>query len=180
MKGAPGAMPMLELLSGATAPRLGQGTWRMGESARKAKDEIAALTLGLDLGLTLIDTAELYGDGGAERIVAEAIAGRRDEVFIVSKVRPENASRAGTLTACKRSLERLRTDRLDLYLLHWPGRHPLRETLAGFQELVEARLIRAWGVSNFDVADMEELAALPGGDAVATNQVLYNLARRGI
>jgi diketogulonate reductase-like aldo/keto reductase len=173
-------MPTLKLPSGATVPRLGQGTWRMGESARKAKDEIAALQLGLDLGMMLIDTAEMYGDGGAELIVAEAIAGRRDEVFIVSKVLPENASRAGTIAACERSLERLRTDRLDLYLLHWRGCHPLKETLAGFQALMDKGLIRAWGVSNFDVADMAELLALPRGGAVAANQLLYNLARRGI
>ena len=161
-------------------PRLGQGTWRMGENARRRAEEVAALKLGLDLGMTLIDTAEMYGDGEAERIVAEAIAGRRDEVFIVSKVLPQNASRAGTIAACERSLKRLNTDRLDLYLLHWRGRYPLKETLAGFQALLRDGLIKAWGVSNFDVDDMEELAALPGGDAVATNQVLYNLARRGI
>jgi diketogulonate reductase-like aldo/keto reductase len=152
----------------------------MGESRRLRDEEIAALKLGLDLGMTLIDTAEMYGDGEAERIVAEAIAGRRDEVFIVSKVLPENASRAGTIAACERSLKRLGTDRLDLYLLHWRGRPPLKETLAGFQALMDQGLIRSWGVSNFDVDDMEELAALTGGKAVATNQVLYNLARRGI
>ncbi|MGC2410737.1 MAG: aldo/keto reductase [Methyloceanibacter sp.] len=173
-------VPTLKLPSGEAVPRLGQGTWHMGESARKAKEEIAALKLGLDLGMTLIDTAELYGDGQAERIVAEAIAGRRDDVFIVSKVLPQNSSRAGTIAACERSLKRLGTDRLDLYLLHWRGRYPLKETLGGFQTLMDAGLIRAWGVSNFDVEDMEELVALPGGDAVATNQVLYNLARRGI
>jgi diketogulonate reductase-like aldo/keto reductase len=152
----------------------------MGESARRRAEEIVALKLGLDLGMTLIDTAEMYGDGEAERIVAEAIEGRRDEVFIVSKVLPQNASRAGTIAACERSLKRLDTDRLDLYLLHWRGRYPLKETLAGFQVLVRDGLIKAWGVSNFDAGDIEELAALPGGDAVATNQVLYNLARRGV
>ena len=160
-------------------PRLGQGTWRMGESARRRAEEVAALKLGLNLGMTLIDTAEMYGDGEAERIVAEAIEGRRDQVFIVSKVLPQNASRAGTIAACERSLKRLNTDRLDLYLLHWRGRYPLKETLAGFQALLRDGSIKAWGVSNFDADDMEELAALPGG-AVATNQVLYNLARRGI
>jgi len=151
----------------------------MGESARRRAEEVAALKLGLNLGMTLIDTAEMYGDGEAERIVAEAIEGRRDQVFIVSKVLPQNASRAGTIAACERSLKRLNTDRLDLYLLHWRGRYPLKETLAGFQALLRDGSIKAWGVSNFDADDMEELAALPGG-AVATNQVLYNLARRGI
>ena len=160
-------------------PRLGQGTWRMGESARSRAEEVAALKLGLNLGMTLIDTAEMYGDGEAERIVAEAIEGRRDQVFIVSKVLPQNASRAGTIAACERSLKRLNTDRLDLYLLHWRARYPLKETLAGFQALLRDGSIKAWGVSNFDADDMEELGALPGG-AVATNQVLYNLARRGI
>jgi diketogulonate reductase-like aldo/keto reductase len=173
-------IPTLKLPGGEIVPRLGQGTWRMGESPRLRNAEIAALKLGLDLGMTLIDTAEMYGDGEAERIVAEAIEGRRDEVFIVSKVLPQNASRAGTIAACERSLKRLDTDCLDLYLLHWRGRYPLKETLAGFQVLVRDGLIKAWGVSNFDAGDIEELAALPGGDAVATNQVLYNLARRGV
>jgi diketogulonate reductase-like aldo/keto reductase len=173
-------IPTLKLPGGEIVPRLGQGTWRMGEGARRRDEEVAALKLGIDLGMTLIDTAEMYGDGEAERIVAEAIGGRRDEVFIVSKVLPQNASRAGTIAACERSLKRLDTDRLDFYLLHWRGRYPLKETLAGFQVLVRDGLIKAWGVSNFDVDDMAELAALPGGDAVATNQVLYNLARRGI
>jgi diketogulonate reductase-like aldo/keto reductase len=165
-------IPTLKLPGGEIVSRLGQGTWHMGESPRLRDAEVAALKLGLDLGMTLIDTAEMYGDGEAERIVAEAIEGRRDEVFIVSKVLPQNASRAGTIAACERSLKRLNTDRLDLYLLHWRGRYPLRETLAGFQALLRDGLIKAWGVSNFDVDDMEELAALPGGDAVATNQVL--------
>jgi len=174
------SLPTITLPSGEAVPRLGQGTWRMGESRRLRDEEIAALKLGLGLGMTLIDTAEMYGDGEAERIVGEALAGRRDEVFIVSKVLPENASRAGTIAACERSLKRLGTDRIDLYLLHWRGRHPLKETLAGFQALMDQGLIRSWGVSNFDVDDMEELEALPGGKAAATNQVLYNLARRGI
>ena len=173
-------IPTLKLPGGEIVPRLGQGTWRMGETPRLRDAEIAALRLGLDLGMTLIDTAEMYGDGEAERIVAEAIKGRRDEVFIVSKVLPQNASRAGTVAACERSLKRLNTDRIDLYLLHWRGRYKLKDTLAAFQSLVKDGLIKAWGVSNFDVGDMEELAALPGGTAVATNQVLYNLARRGI
>ena len=173
-------IPTLKLPGGETVPRLGQGTWRMGETPRLRDAEIAALRLGLDLGITLIDTAELYGDGEAERIVAEVIKGRRDEVFIVSKVLPQNASRAGTVAACERSLKRLNTDRIDLYLLHWRGRYKLKDTLAAFQSLAKDGLIKACGVSNFDVGDMEELAALPGGTAVATNQVLYNLARRGI
>jgi diketogulonate reductase-like aldo/keto reductase len=152
----------------------------MGESSRRRDEELEALKLGIDLGMTLIDTAEMYGNGEAERIVAEAIAGRRDKVFIVSKVLPQNSSRPGTIAACERSLKRLGIDCLDLYLLHWRGPYKLKETLAGFQTLMRDGLIKAWGVSNFDVDDMEELAGLPGGDAVATNQVLYNLARRGI
>ncbi len=173
-------VPTLKLPSGETVPRLGLGTWRMGESRRTRAQEIAALELGIDLGMTLIDTAEMYGSGGAEQVVAEAIAGRRDQVFVVSKVLPENASRAGAIAACKRSLKHLGIDQLDLYLLHWRGPHPLKETLAGFEALRQDGLIKAWGVSNFDVDDMEELMALPGGNAVATNQVLYNLAKRGI
>jgi diketogulonate reductase-like aldo/keto reductase len=168
------------LPSGEAVPTLGQGTWGMGEDARQRKDEAAALRLGLDLGMTLIDTAEMYGDGGAEAVVAEAIAGRRDEVFLVSKVLPENATRRGTIAACDRSLARLKTDRIDLYLLHWRGRPKLRETIEAFAELIEAGKIRHWGVSNFDTADMTELLGLPGGEAVQTNQVLYNLTRRGI
>jgi diketogulonate reductase-like aldo/keto reductase len=152
----------------------------MGESMRKRKEEVAALRLGLDLGLTLIDTAEMYGDGVAEEIVAEAVEGRRDECFIVSKVLPENSTRAGTIAACERSLKRLKTDRIDLYLLHWRGRPRLEETLSGFEALSDAGAIRYWGVSNFDVKDMEELCALEGGTVCATNQVLYNLRRRGI
>jgi diketogulonate reductase-like aldo/keto reductase len=152
----------------------------MGEQARRASDEAAALRLGLDLGLSLIDTAEMYGDGAAEEIVADAMAGRRNEVFLVSKVLPENASRQGTITACERSLRRLGTDRIDLYLLHWRGGVPLADTLAGFSALLQSGKIRSWGVSNFDTDDMEELAALPGGAKCTTNQVLYNLTRRGI
>jgi diketogulonate reductase-like aldo/keto reductase len=173
-------IPQVKLPSGETVPQLGQGTWRMGESKRGRKEEVAALRLGLDLGMTLIDTAEMYADGGAEEVVAEAIAGRRDDVFIVSKVLPENSTRAGTIKACERSLKRLKTDRIDLYLLHWRGRPALEETLGGFEALLEAGAIRYWGVSNFDVGDMEELFALPGGRACASNQVLYNLRRRGI
>jgi diketogulonate reductase-like aldo/keto reductase len=152
----------------------------MGERVRKRTEEVAALRLGLDLGLTLIDTAEMYGDGVAEEIVAEAVEGRRDECFIVSKVLPENSKRAGTIAACERSLRRLKTDRIDLYLLHWRGRPRLEEMLSGFEALSDSGAIRYWGVSNFDVNDMEELYALEGGTACATNQVLYNLRRRGI
>jgi diketogulonate reductase-like aldo/keto reductase len=158
---------------------LGQGTWRMGEVGARRAEEVAALRLGLDLGLTLIDTAEMYADGAAERVVAEAIAGRRDEVFLVSKVLPENASRRGTVSACERSLRRLGTDTLDLYLLHWRGSEPLVETLAGFEDLVAAGKIRRWGVSNFDIADMRELADLRAVGDCAANQILYNLSRRG-
>ncbi len=173
-------IPLVTLPSGESVPQLGQGTWRMGESRRARKEEVAALRLGLDLGMTLIDTAEMYAEGGAEAVVAEAIAGRRDEVFIVSKVLPENSTRAGTIKACERSLKRLKTDRIDLYLLHWRGAPALDETLAGFEALLEAGAIRSWGVSNFDVADMEELFALKGGATCASNQVVYNLRRRGI
>ena len=173
-------MPTTQLPSGETVPVLGQGTWTMGTDARQRKAEIKALRLGLDLGMTLIDTAEMYADGGAERVVAQAIAGRRDEVFIVSKVLPEHASRRGVIAACERSLKRLKTDRIDLYLLHWRGDTPLADTLEAFEALVGARKIRHWGVSNFDRDDMKELTALPAGKMVATNQVMYNLNRRGI
>src|SRR6187399_2498652 len=168
------------LPTGEPVPALGQGTWRMGENPRQQAQEVAALQLGLDLGMSLVDTAEMYGDGGAEEVVAEAIKGRRDEVFLVTKVLPENASRRGTMAACERSLKRLQTDHVDLYLLHWRGSHPLEETLQAFQELERQGKIRYWGVSNLDVDDMEELTQLTGGDTVATNQVLYNLSRRGI
>jgi len=174
------ALPTVKLPSGESAPQLGLGTWRMGESGRKRKDEVAALKLGLDLGLTLIDTAEMYGNGGAEEVVAEAVRGRRDECFIVSKVLPENSTKAGTIAACERSLKRLNTDRIDLYLLHWRGSPKLEETLAGFEALAASGAIRFFGVSNFDVEDKEELFRLPGGASCASNQVLYNLRRRGI
>jgi diketogulonate reductase-like aldo/keto reductase len=152
----------------------------MAERKRRRSDEIAALRTGVDLGLTLIDTAEMYADGGAEELVAEAIAGRRDDVFLVTKVLPSHATRQGTIAACDRSLRRLRTDRIDLYLLHWREDTPLSETLEGFDNLRQAGKVRHWGVSNFDVVDMEEVIGLPGGAAVATDQVLYNLSRRGI
>jgi diketogulonate reductase-like aldo/keto reductase len=170
----------LALPGGERVPVLGQGTWNMAEDRRRRADEIAALRLGLDLGMTLVDTAEMYGDGAAEALVGEAIAGRRDEVFLVSKVLPTNASRRGTIAACERSLKRLGTDRIDLYLLHWRGSHPLAETLAAFEALQRDGKIRHWGVSNLDPADMRELVALAGGDQVATDQVLYNPGRRGI
>ncbi|MFJ5062224.1 aldo/keto reductase [Streptomyces nigra] len=168
------------LPSGEEIAAAGQGTWYLGEDLGRREQEIAALRLGVDLGMTVVDTAEMYGDGAAEELVGEALRGRRDEVFLVSKVLPGHADRKGTVAACEGSLRRLGTDRLDLYLLHWRGRWPLEETLAGFTDLMEAGKIRYWGVSNLDVADMTELATLPGGDAVAIDQVLYNLSRRGI
>jgi diketogulonate reductase-like aldo/keto reductase len=173
-------MPNVKFSSGDSVPALGQGTWTMGDSASRRKTEADALRLGIDLGMTLIDTAEMYASGGAEEIVGEAIAGRRDEVFVVSKVMPGNASRRGTVAACEQSLKRLKTDRIDLYLLHWPGDAPIAETVDAFTTLKHAGKIRAWGVSNFDVDEMEGVAALRDGGAVATNQVMYNLKRRGI
>ena len=169
-------MRTVSLPDGGTMPVLGLGTWMMGERKASAAAELAALKLGLELGFALIDTAEMYGNGGAETIVAEAIAGQRDEIFLVSKVLPQNASRAGTIRACEASLKRLGTDRLDLYLLHWAGSHPVDDTIEGFEQLKRAGKIRRWGMSNFDLAEMEPL----DGTAVAGNQVLYNLARRGI
>ena len=173
-------MKTITLKSGEKIPAIGLGTWHMGEQARAAKDEIKALQLGLDLGMTLIDTAEMYGEGGAEEIVGQAITGRRDQVYLVSKVYPHNASRSGVIAACERSLQRLATDRLDLYLLHWPGSHPLAETVAGFESLKRQGKIRAWGVSNFDVPDMAALAQVPDGGNCISNQVLYHLGERGI
>ena len=173
-------MRKTKLPSGKSIPVLGQGTWYMGDEPHRRADEIATLRLGLDLGMTLIDTAEMYGDGASEKLVGEAIAGRRDEVFLVSKVLPSNASRSGTIAACERSLRRLGTDCIDLYLLHWRGRTPFAETIAAFEALQDAGKIRHWGVSNMDVDDMEEIARTAGGDAISTNQVLYNLMRRGI
>jgi len=173
-------MKIVTLPSGEHVPALGQGTWNMGDKPAKRAEEIATLQLGLDLGLTLIDTAEMYGGGRAEALVGEAIAGRRDEVFLVSKVLPNNATRRGTIAACEHSLQRLKTDRIDLYLLHWRGGPPLVETLDAFATLRDAGKIRDWGVSNFDGTEMDELVSLPNGPTVATNQVLYNLTRRGI
>ncbi|OOG73505.1 aldo/keto reductase [Sinorhizobium sp. A49] len=173
-------IPSTPLIDGRSVPVLGQGTWRMGDERSRAADEIKSLQAGLDLGMTLIDTAEMYGNGASERIVGEAVKGRRDEAFIVSKVLPSNASRDGTEAACERSLKHLGIDHIDLYLLHWRGGYPLAETVAAFEALKKAGKIGAWGVSNFDVDDMEELLAVPDGRQVAANQVLYNLSRRGI
>ena len=173
-------IPTVTLPSGITVPVLGQGTWMMGERRDRFAGEVAALRLGIELGMTLIDTAEMYASGGAEKVVAEAIAGRRDDVFLVSKVLPSNASRAATLRACEASLKRLGTDRIDLYLLHWRGGVPLAETVDAFETLKAQGRIGGWGVSNFDVDDMDELGRLPAGGAVETNQVLYNLTTRGI
>jgi diketogulonate reductase-like aldo/keto reductase len=173
-------MRYIQLKGGERVPALGVGTWRMGENASRRREEVAVLKLAIDLGLTLIDTAEMYGEGGAEIIVGEALAGRRDEVFIVSKVYPHNASARLMPRACERSLQRLATDRIDLYLLHWRGSHPLAETVESFERLKGQGKIRHWGVSNFDVSDMQELAALPRGGNCAVNQVLYSLEERGI
>jgi diketogulonate reductase-like aldo/keto reductase len=171
-------MKMIRFPDGATVPALGQGSWMMAEQPSRRADEIAALRAGIDLGLTLIDTAEMYADGESERLVGEAIAGRRDAVFLVSKAYPQNASRARLAQACEASLARLGTDRLDLYLLHWRGRVPLAETVEAMEALVAAGKILRWGVSNLDTDDMAELVA-SGGDACATDQILYNLSRRG-
>ncbi len=173
-------MKTVTLPGGERVPALGQGTWNMGDHRDSRAEEIAALQLGLDLGLKLIDTAEMYGEGLSEQLIAEAIAGRRDEAFLVSKVYPHNASRKGVATACERSLKRLGTDRLDLYLLHWRGSIAFAETIEAFEALKKAGKIRHYGVSNLDLDDMQELVAGPGGSAVATNQLLYNLTRRGI
>lgn len=170
----------VRLPDGTEVPALGQGTWHMGENRRSAKDEAAALKLGIELGMTLIDTAEMYGSGAAEEIVAEAAAGQRDKLFIVSKVLPSNASSSGTVAACERSLKRLRMDRIDLYLLHWRGSYKLADTVEAFGKLKDAGKIRYWGVSNLDTSDMRELSRLPHGDACATNQVLYHPDSRGI
>jgi len=173
-------MKTVKLPSGKRVPAFGQGTWRMGEDRASRKEEIACLRLGLDLGATLIDTAEMYGEGRAEELVGEAILNRRDEVFLVSKVYPRNSSLSEAAAACDRSLSRLKTDRIDLYLLHWRGEVPLAETMEAFALLHKAGKIRHYGVSNLDLADMADLWKTPGGPAVATNQVLYNLTRRGI
>jgi diketogulonate reductase-like aldo/keto reductase len=173
-------MKSVTLPAGGSVPALGIGTWRYGENKAKRADEIATLRLALDLGVTLIDTAEMYGEGRSEEVIGEALAGRRDEAFLVSKVYPHNASRKGAVAACERSLKRLRTDVLDLYLLHWGGSVPFMETLDAFRTLREAGKIRFYGVSNLDLSDMRALWEEPGGHDVATNQLLYNLSRRGI
>jgi diketogulonate reductase-like aldo/keto reductase len=173
-------MDTVRLPDGTEVPALGQGTWHMGERGSAAQAEVAALKLGIELGMTLIDTAEMYGNGGAEERVAEASQGQREKLFIVSKVYPHNASRSGVPVACERSLKRLRTDRIDLYLLHWRGSHPLAETVEAFEKLRAEGKIRYWGVSNFDARDMQGLVRLPGGDQCASNQVLYHAGSRGI
>ena len=173
-------MKTVTLPSGKRVPAFGLGTWHLGENRATRAEEIATLRLGLDLGITLIDTAEMYGEGRSEELIGEAIEGRRDEVFLVSKVYPQNASRKGVVAACERSLARLRTDRIDLYLLHWRGNVPFAETMEAFMALQQAGKIHEYGVSNLDLGDMQELLAVPGGHAVATDQLLYNLARRGI
>lgn len=172
-------IPQITFPDGTQVPAYGQGTWHMGETRTRFADEAAALKLGIDLGITLIDTAEMYGNGVAEEIVAEAAKGRRGNLFIVSKVLPYNGSQRGTIDACERSLRRLKTDRIDLYLLHWRGSHPFAETLTAFDRLKRDGKIRYHGVSNFDRRDMEEWVKHGGGEAVASNQILYNLTRRG-
>jgi diketogulonate reductase-like aldo/keto reductase len=173
-------MRTVALPGGETVSALGQGTWYMGERRGEAAKEADALRLGVDLGMTLIDTAEMYANGGAEQVVAQAVSGIRDQVFIVSKVLPQNALRSGVPAACERSLQRLKTDRIDLYLLHWRGGHPLAETVAAFEALKAQGKIRYWGVSNLDTGDMAELLGVPGGGACAANQVLYHPDSRGI
>ncbi len=173
-------MRTVTLKSGEKVPVLGLGTWRMGERASERAAEVSAVMLGLELGIRLIDTAEMYGEGKAEEIVAEAIGGLRDEIYLVSKVYPHNASRKGAIAACERSLKRLETDRLDLYLLHWRGSHPLAETAEAFEALKRDGKIRNWGVSNLDAGDLDELAGVPQGSNCASNQVLYHLGSRGI
>ena len=173
-------IPATPLPNGTLMPRFGIGTWRMGERASAAQAEIAVIKTAIERGVTLIDTAEMYGDGGAEEVVGRAISGVREKLFIVSKVYPQNASRKGTVAACERSLKRLGTDYLDCYLLHWPSEHPIAETVDAFETLKAQGKIRAWGVSNFDVAEMQELVSVENGNNVATNQVLYNLSRRGV
>jgi diketogulonate reductase-like aldo/keto reductase len=172
-------IPSVTLPSGKEVPALGLGTWNMGDSRPSATREVESIRKAIDLGMTLIDTAEMYADGRSEEVVGKAISGRRDEVFLVSKVYPWNASARGTVEACENSLARLGTDRLDLYLLHWRGEHPLAETVAAFERLKKDGKIGNWGVSNFDTDDMEELFAVPDGKNCAANQVLYNLSRRG-
>lgn len=173
-------MRSFKLPSGQTLPCFGLGTWRMGESRASRAEEINALRYGIEAGITLIDTAEMYGEGGAELAMADVIQGQREALYIVSKVYPHNASRNGVISACDRSLSRLKTDYIDLYLLHWKGSYPLSETLEAFHSLKQAGKIRDFGVSNFTCDDMKQAIALPYGSEIAVNQVLYNLSRRGI
>ena len=173
------SIPTLTLRDGEVVPRLGMGTWHMGERANNRAAEVAALRLGLDHGMNLIDTAEMYGDGGAESVVGEAIHGWRESVFVVTKFYPHHASRRKLIAACDGSLAQLGGETIDLYLLHWRGTVPLEETVSTLEELVRIGKIQRWGVSNFDVADMEAIVAVPGGERCAANQVLYNLAHRG-
>ena len=173
-------MKTVALPSGERVPAFGMGTWHVGDDPSARKEEIATLRLGLDMGAKLINTAEMYGDGRAEELVGEAIAGRRDGVFLVDKVLPSNASRRGAVAACERSLRRLKTERIDLYLLHWRGNVPFAETIAAFLELQRAGKVHYYGVSNLDLQEMKEWWAVPGGEAVQTNQLLYNLAHRSI
>ena len=174
------ALKTVALPSGERVPALGMGTWHIGDDPAARNEEMATLRLGLDMGAKLIDTAEMYGQGRAEELVGETIAGRRDEVFLVDKVLPSNASRRGTVAACERSLRRLKTDRIDLYLLHWRGNAPFSETVAAFMELQRAGKIRGYGVSNLDLDEMKEFVSVPGGEAVQTDQVLWNLSRRNV
>jgi diketogulonate reductase-like aldo/keto reductase len=167
-------------ISGHPVPALGQGTWNIGDSKARRADEILALRRGIELGMTLIDTAEMYGNGRSESLLGEAIAGMRDRVYLVSKVLPSNASGTGTIRACEASLKRLRVETLDLYLLHWRGRYPVAETVGAFERLIEQGKIRAWGVSNFNVSLMQDLFHVPDGNRCATNQVLYNVGSRDI
>lgn len=171
---------LVTLPSGESVPSMGLGTWHMGERIGNPKTEVDALIRGLDLGATLIDTAEMYARGGAERVVGSAIKGRRDDVFIVSKILPHNASFDGTIRACENSLQRMEIESIDLYLLHWPGNHPLESTVSAFEQLKTDGKIKHWGVSNFDTSDMQELYGIPEGKNCQINQVLYNLSRRGI
>jgi diketogulonate reductase-like aldo/keto reductase len=177
---APAPIPTVELRSGDVVPVMGLGTWYLAEDPSRHGIEIGALRLGLDLGMNLVDTAEMYANGASEQLVGDALADRRDDAYVVDKVLPSNATRRGTILACERSLRQLNTDRVDLYLLHWRGSVPLTETVAGFTDLMKAGRIRSWGVSNFDLRDMQELVSLPDGAGVVVNQVLYNLTRRGI
>lgn len=173
-------MRTVTLPGGDKVPALGQGTWYMGDSVARRAEEIAALQAGIDLGMTLVDTAEMYGNGRSEELVGEAVAGRRDQVFLVSKVLPSNASLSGTKKACERSLKRLRTDVIDLYLLHWQGSYPFEGTIAAMMDLKQEGKIRHWGVSNMDVDEMDEIFSIRKGNTCAVNQILYNLSRRGV